>query len=376
MPIIVAAPRLEIDLDKIFHNANELVTRLAQRGISVTGVTKAFLGSTDIANTLLQAGVSSLADSRIENIEAMRFGGQDGLQKDVPVMLIRSPMLSQVKQIVAYSDLSFNTEIDVIKKLSVEACKQGRSHQILLMVELGDLREGIMPDDLLSTVDQVLGLPNIVLKGIGANLACRSGVSPDATNMALLCELAERVETTFDLTLDIVSGGNSANINWALSNTGKGTTRINNLRLGEAILLGREALQRRPLDGLHTDAFTLVAEVIEAKLKPTQPTGVIAQAAFGETQSAVDRGSVQQSILAIGIQDIDPCGLQAPAGIEILSASSDHLVVESASEDVFVGQEMTFKIDYSALLRAMTSPFIAKHSCRGEIEVRTPSVVQ
>lgn len=356
----MVAPRLEIDLNKIYHNAHELVTRLAERGISVTGVTKATLGSMEMANALLRAGVMVLGDSRIENIKAMRLASNEVLIKDAVTILIRSPMLSQAAQVVMYADMSCNTEIEVIKKLSVEARKQGRTHQLLLMVELGDLREGILPEDLIDTVREVLSLPNILLKGIGTNLACRSGVSPDATNMAILSGLANRIETTFDLTLDTVSGGNSANIQWALNNTETDTGRINNLRLGEAVLLGCEPLQRQPINGLHSNAITLVAEVIESKLKPSQPTGHIAQSAFGEAVSTTDRGLVRQAILAIGIQDIDPGGLQAPAGIEILGASSDHLVIEPVQGDLFVGEEVTFQLNYSALLRAMTSPFVSK----------------
>lgn len=356
----MAAPRLEIDLNKIYHNAHELVTRLSERGMSVTGVTKASLGSLEIANTLLQAGVTSLGDSRIENIKAMRLAGNDALIKDAAMTLIRSPMLSQVAQVVRYADMSGNTEIEVIKKLSAEARKQGCIHQILLMVELGDLREGIMPEDLIDTVREVLRLPNIFLKGIGTNLACRSGVSPDATNMAKLSELADLIEATFDITLDLVSGGNSANIQWALNGAQTDTGRINNLRLGEAILLGLEPLQRQAIEGLHTNAITLVAEVIESKRKPSQPTGNIAQSAFGEAAALTDRGIVKQAILAIGIQDIDPSGLQAPAGIEILGASSDHLVIEPVKNDLLVGEEVTFQLNYSALVRAMTSPFVSK----------------
>lgn len=358
----MAAPRLEVDLNKIHHNAHELVVRLAKKGISITGVTKAMLGSVEIANTLLQAGITELGDSRIENIKAMRLAGSNVLTNETPMTLIRSPMLSQIEQVVMYTDTSCNTEIAVIKKLSIEAQRQGRIHQILLMVELGDLREGIMPDDLIDTVRTVLGLPHILLKGIGTNLACLSGVSPDTTNMAELSRLVDLIEVTFDVTLDVVSGGNSANLQWALSDAGTKNRRVNNLRLGEAILLGCETLHRQPIAGLHTDALTLVAEVIESKVKPSLPTGDIAQTAFGDnTQAVIDRGNVRQAILAIGRQDIDLCGLQAPKGIEILGASSDHLVVESTSDELFVGQEITFQIHYSALLHAMTSPFVSKH---------------
>ena len=347
------APRLEIDLDKIYHNARTLVERLASIGISVTGVTKAALGSTDIADAMLRAGVSGLGDSRIENIESMQAN-----QVATSMTLIRSPMLSQAERVVRYADVSCNTEIEVIRKLSHAAQKLDRMHGVILMVELGDLREGIMPDDLLEIVAETLRLPHIKLKGIGTNLACRSGVSPDASNMGQLSALADTIEKTYNLTLEIVSGGNSANLSWALS--GADTGRINNLRLGEAILLGRETLNRQPIDGLHTDAITLTAEVIESKLKPTQPSGEIAQTAFGEATAVNDRGLITQTILAIGIQDIDPCGLQSPAGTTILGASSDHLILESGNRDLYVGEELMFQLNYSALVRAMTSPFVSK----------------
>jgi predicted amino acid racemase len=130
--------------------------------------------------------------------------------------------------------------------------------------------------------------------------------------------------------------------------------------LGESILLGRETLHRQPIDGLHTDAITLIAEVIESKLKPSQPWGEIAQTAFGEKPPATDRGDISQTILAIGRQDTDPDGLLPPPGIEILGASSDHLIVDSGCHSPSVGAEITFQLNYSALVRAMTSPFVAK----------------
>ena len=348
--------RVEIDLDKVYHNAHELVTRLAKRGISVTGVTKATLGSIDYAKVLIRAGVFALGDSRIESIKAMRLSDSGAPSK---LTLLRSPMLSQVEQVVMYADMSCNTELKVIEGLSCEAQKQNRIQQVLLMIELGDLREGIMPADILDVVREVLKLPNIELKGIGTNLACRSGVSPDSTNMAQLSELANLVETTFDLTLDVVSGGNSANIRWALDDPQTEIGRINDLRLGESVLLGCEPLYRKPIIGLYTDAITLVAEVIESKLKPTLAKGSIAQSAFGETPVNVDRGTVRQAILAVGVQDVDPDGLRPQDGVSVLGASSDHLIIESVKKELLVGDEVVFQLGYNALLRAMTSPFVS-----------------
>jgi predicted amino acid racemase len=215
-----------------------------------------------------------------------------------------------------------------------------------------------MPADLEAAVAAVLRLPNITLDGLGTNLACQSGVSPDAENMAELSALVESVEASFGLALGIVSGGNSGNLEWALGGAPPG--RINDLRLGESILLGREPLHRRRIDGLHTDAITLVAEVIESQTKPSLPTGRIGQAAFGAPPVATDRGDHPRTILAIGQQDTDPAGLHPPAGVEILGASSDHLIVDCGRRDPAIGSEIRFQLNYSAVVRAMTSPFVAK----------------
>ena len=346
-------PRLEIDLSKIRHNALVLVKKLKSRGIHVTGVTKISLGDAQIAKTLLQSGIKTLGDSRIENIEAMRR-----MNVSAPMTLIRSPMLSQVDRVVAHADVSFNTELDVISALSTTAVKARRMHGIVLMVELGDLREGIMPADLVKTVRETFRFPNIILKGIGTNLACRCGVLPDNRNMSELSELADTIDGTFGTVLEIVSGGNSGNLQWALS--GGNTGRINDVRLGEAIFLGREPLHRTLIEGLYNDAITLVAEVIEMKKKPSQPWGETAQSAFGKCEPTEDKGTISQAILAIGQQDTDPDGLLLSPGIEILGASSDHLILNTGNHKLAIGDEIRFQPGYGALLRSMTSPFVTK----------------
>lgn len=347
----MTAPRLEIDSGKIEHNTRTLVGLLSTLGISIAGVTKAALGCPDVARAMLRAGVSALADSRIENIEAMR---REGI--DAPMWLIRSPMLSQTDRVVRAADLSCNTELSVIASLSRAAGRSGRLHQVVLMVELGDLREGILPVNLNAVAGAVLGLPGIRLAGIGANLACLGGVAPDRNNMDELSTLAESVEASFGIELEWVSGGNSANLEWALGGGDPG--RINHLRLGEAILLGCEPMHRRPIPELYPDAFTLVAEIIESGSKPAQPWGKRAQTAFGNTPDFGEAGEIWRVILAVGRQDVDPAGLQAPPGMSILGASGDHLVVQCDGARPAVGDEIRFGLDYSALVRAMSSPFV------------------
>lgn len=360
----MTAPRLEIDLGKINHNARTLVTRLALRGIAVLGVTKAVLGSPAVAREMLLAGVDGLGDSRLENLESMKDAGITA-----PMTLIRSPMLSQVEGVAEHVDRSLQTELEVIVALSKAAQESGRTHAIVLMVELGDLREGILPDEMEKTVSRILDLPNLILKGIGTNLACLNGVVPDAQKMSELSVLADSIEATFRFPLAVVSGGNSANLSWALGRAKPG--RVNHLRLGEAILLGRETLHRLPIEGLFTDAITLVAEVIESKIKPSEPWGRMAQAAFDGKAVTQEQGCGLRAAFALGRQDTDPQGLSPPRGRAILGASSDHLIVGCGVHKAPVGSEMTFQLNYSALVRSMTSPFVTKVFCN-----RSPGPVE
>ncbi|MCU1369770.1 MAG: hypothetical protein JWO77_964 [Ilumatobacteraceae bacterium] len=348
----MSTPRLEVRLDRIAHNASTLVDRLATRGIGVTAVTKATLGSPMIAHTLLAAGAVGLGESRIENIERLRAAGVTA-----PITLIRSPSLSQVGRVVAVADTSLNTELDVLAALSAAAQATGRRHGVILMVELGDLREGILPDDVADVARRAAALEGIELQGLGANLACQHGTVPDAVNMAALSGLVRTLEDDLQISLPVVSGGNSANLGWA-TDPSSDVGRVNDLRLGESILLGREPLHRQPLDGLHLDAFTLVGEVIEAKTKPSIGWGSTAQGAFGVPRHQLDRGATTRVLVALGRQDIDPDGVTPPPGFEVLGASSDHLVLDAGDRTVAIGTELRFGLDYAALLRAATSPFV------------------
>ncbi len=355
--------RVEIDLDKIGDNARHLVGLAAARDISITAVTKAVLGNPDVARVLTDAGVVALADSRVENVERLRRAGVVD-----PIWLIRSPMPSQIDRIVAGGAVSVNSETAVLTALASAAHRSGRVHEVIVMVELGDLRDGVMPAMLSETVEHVLRLPGLGLQGIGTNLACRSGIAPSVANMGELSDLAEMVEAAFGIELPIVSGGNSANLEWM--SQARDVGRINNLRLGEAILLGRDPLTRQPLAHAHTDAFELVAEVIESKRKPTKARGRHGQNAFGEVSATLDRGEIWQTIVAVGQQDVAPFGLRGSTDVTILSASSDHLVTET-SHQMAPGDELRFVPDYSALLRAMTSPFVEQRTHAGG-QVRPP----
>ena len=362
----MSLPRVDVDLDHIEHNTRVLVDRLAPRGIRVTGVTKAVLGSPGVARAMVRGGASGLADSRVENLSRLA-------QVDGPTArtLIRSPMVSQAARVVTTATTSLNTERAVIDALDTAAARLFRSHDVVLMVELGDLREGIPADELLAAAGTVLQRRSLRLVGIGTNLACQNGVIPDDANMAELTRLAGAVERVHGVHLRTVSGGNSASLAWALT-TGD-AHRVDELRLGEAILLGTEPSHRTPIEGLSGDAFRLVGEVIEVRDKPARPWGDRAQTAYGEHAVRTGTGTIRQAIVALGRQDVDPEGLRPVDGIAILGTSSDHLVLDIGDHDLSVGDEVGFGLGYGALMRAMTSPFVStlEHSAGAARPERT-----
>ncbi|WP_224732698.1 alanine racemase [Francisella sp. SYW-9] len=334
---LVETPRLVINLHKIEHNTKVLVDRLNHLNISVIGVTKVIQSSQIMTDILIKAGVIGLGDSHIGNIELVNK------EKNlIQTYLIRSPMLSQIKRVVLSKTISFNSEITIIKALSKIANKLNLIHEVVLMIELGDLREGILPENILKVVKKVLTLPNIHIKGIGTNLMCLNGSTPDNMKMNQLSSIANSIEKSYNIKLDIISGGNSANLSWAL-NSKNNIGRINNLRLGEAIFLGIDPLDNTPIKGLYQDAIYLVAEVIESKLKTN-----------------LKGNHVYQSILAFGNQDIVSNGIKCLSEYNIIGATSDHLVINSANKLIPVGTELHFVIDYNSLLRAMISPLVNK----------------
>lgn len=345
-------PRIEITLSQIQHNARMLCEIYREKGISLMGVSKATLGEPLIAKAMIQGGVEFIADSRLENIQRMRKAGIS-----TQFVLLRTA-LSQAESIVKNVDISLNTEIRTLEKLNYYASLHNKIHQIILMVEMGDLREGILPRDIYPSITKVLSLPHLKIMGLGCNLACYGGIKPNNQKMLQLSELTKAMEAEFKINLPIISGGNSANYEWYKSAQKVG--RINNLRLGESILLGCETINRQAIPGLYTNAFKLIAEVMESKEKPSLPVGEICQDAFGNFPVYRDRGMHQRAIIALGKQDTLISGLSCEHGWEILGSSSDHVVLDSKNSCLKVGGGVNFNLNYGSLLAAMTSPFIKK----------------
>jgi predicted amino acid racemase/arginase family enzyme len=349
-------PKVTIDLQKIERNARTVVVACRKSGIEVFGVTKGTCGMPQVARAMLRGGVVGIGESRFENIRRLRDSGIDA-----PILLLRSPPLSRVEEVITSVDISLNSELAIIRELSRVAERMSRVHDIILMVDLGDLREGIWPDDLAPTVEQVLALRHVRIVGLGTNLTCFGAILPTEENMGALLEHARNLERRFGLQLRYVSGGNSSSLPLLLA--GKMPAGINNLRIGEAILQGgRDTFHDEPWRDLDRDAFLLSGELLEVKTKPSVPIGRMGVDAFGRRPVFEDKGDRLRGILNVGREDVVVEGLlPASPGVAVLGASSDHLVVDlTEAGPLKVGDRLGFHMSYGALLAAMTSEYVEK----------------
>lgn len=347
-------PAIKVNREKLRYNTSILIDKCGRLGIEIIPVTKVYCGMPEIAEASVKAGAKMLADSRIENIKKLKV-------LDVPKMLLRIPMLSQADEIIENVDISLNSEYKTIKTLSEKALQKGRIHKIVLMIDLGDLREGVWYEDAVEFADRIIKLPGIKLVGVGTNLTCYGGVIPNSENLGLLASLANEIEKKYNLKLSIVSGGNSSSLH--LVDKNKVPKGINQLRLGEAIVLGNETAYGERIEGTYSDVFTYMAEIIELKEKPSVPIGEIGVDAFGEKPVFTDRGIRKRAILASGRQDLKVDGIQPrDKNAIVIGASSDHMIIDvsDCSREYRVGDIMEFDLDYGALLAAFTSEYVEK----------------
>jgi predicted amino acid racemase len=348
-------PQVQIDLQKIRHNAELLVNKAKEYNVRVVGVTKVFCGHLDVARAMAASGVALLGDTRLENLMKLA-------EIPLPKLLLRLPMPSQVREVVRVADISLNSSLTTIKALSQAALAQGKKHNVILMLDLGDLREGIFNKASLKTiVPEMLGLEGICFYGVGVNLTCVGGVIPRESNTSELLRFKKQLERDYGIEVPVVSGGNSSSLHLLFD--GKLPEGINQLRLGESIVLGRETAFGQKIENTHDDCFRLVAEVIEVEDKPTVPIGEIGMDAFGNKPVFEEKGIRRRAILAAGKQDVDPNDLIPDDDkITVLGASSDHLVMDitDSAGNYKVGDMISFRLSYGGILRVMTSAYVEK----------------
>lgn len=349
-------PYLEIDLTKIEENSRRIHEKCMPLGIEILGVTKGFSALPRIVSAMNRGGIKYLADARLENIISLRKQ-----HFSHSMTLLRIPRLSAVDKVVTYADYSVNSEYAVMKALADTSNKRGIAHKVILMIDVGDLREGVLPEDALGMVKKAALLKGIEICGVGTNMGCYGGILPTIHNLKVLIDTKNEIEQKAGIQLSIVSGGGTSSLK--LVDTGEMLKGINQLRIGEGILLGTDTTHEYMIPWLHQDAFLLRSEVIELKVKPSLPIGITGQDAFGKKPIFQDKGLRKRAILSLGKQDVNIEGLiPLSSNIHIMGASSDHLIVDVTDdgEDMAVGDQIIFRLNYQGLLSLCNSKYVKK----------------
>jgi len=350
------SPMLEIDLGKIRYNTNQVVEKCHQQGIAVIGVTKGFSAMHQIVSAMVEGGIDGLADARMENVIELRKRGFT-----IPITMLRLPRLSNVTSVVQHTNTSINSEITVIQALGKAAKKLKKIHQVILMVDVGDLREGILQENVLDFAKEISCIKEIKLSGLGTNMGCFGGILPSPQNLGMLVEMGRAVEQQLGFALEIISGGGTSSL--FLVENHEIPVGVNQLRIGEGILLGTDTTNSREISWLHHDAFLLRAEVIEVNSKPTVPTGTIGRDAFGNIPEFIDIGIRKRAIVSMGKQDVNIDGITPiDEKLIILGASSDHLIVDitDSEQSIKVGDQIAFSLTYAGLLSVSDSKYVGK----------------
>ncbi|SMF10579.1 alanine racemase [Pseudobacteriovorax antillogorgiicola] len=350
---------LQMNRAKLRKNYEVLESKFDKAGISWGVVSKLLCGDKLFLKEVLSLKPKQVCDSRVKNLRAIKQ-----LDPEIETVYIKPPAKKSIRNIVQFADISFNTELRTIRMLSEEAQLQCKTHKVVIMIELGDLREGILGEDLIEFYQEVFRLKGIRVIGIGANLNCLNGVMPSQDKLIQLALYKNLIDAKFGQQLQLVSGGSTVTL--PLLSKHKFPKSINHFRIGEALYFGINLFTGKTFKGMHGDVFQLRAEIIELTEKPFAPVGVLGANPSGETPE-IEPGDFQKTglrcIIDVGLLDIDPKFMTpCDKGVEILGASSDMIVIELTDDakPYRVGETINFNLSYMGVLGLMASKYIEK----------------
>jgi ornithine racemase len=349
---------ITLNKEKLTHNYLFLNNLFDKFHIEWGVVSKVLCGNESYLKVLNELGTREILDSRMSNLKAVKR-----INPAIQTVYIKPPAKRIIKNLIKYADVSFNTELETIRAISEEAVRQQKQHKIIIMIEMGDLREGVLGDDLINFYAQVFDLPNIEIVGIGTNLNCMSGVMPSHDKLVQLSLYKQLINATFNKHIRWATGGTSITIPLLMKRlVPKG---INHFRIGETLFLGNNLVTGKPIRGMKTDVFTLHAEIVELTEKPKVPIGELGTNVAGETveydEKEIGKTSYR-AILDLGLLDVDPKNILPNKNFEFFGASSDMIILDLGKnrKRYKVGDLIPLHLNYMGLLSILNSNYIEK----------------
>lgn len=359
---------LIIQTEKIKNNIKYLSDFFAKHNIEWSLITKVFSGDKEFLKNVLTedviAKINAVGDSRLTSLKNLKK-----VNPNMRTIYIKPPAKVYADDLVKYADISLNSSFSTINALNVAAKKAGKIHQIIIMIELGELREGVKRSDIMDFYETVFELPNIEVIGIGSNLGCMYGVEPSYDKLLQLTLYKELISAKFNKELKFISGGTS--ITLPMIELGTVPKEINHFRIGEAAFFGLSPLENKQFKDLSVDTFEFKANIIELEEKQIVPEGIINEANIGHTASYDDHEVGDTSVKAIldfGMLDVDKEDLATDdPDISFVGITSDMIVIDLGSnltkdgkKKYKIGDQLTFKPNYMAVARLLNSKFIDK----------------
>jgi ornithine racemase len=350
---------ITISRSKLRHNFNFLKKFFQENGVEWGIVSKLLCGTEIYLRELIDMGVTELLDSRISNLKKIKK-----ISPQVTTVYIKPPPRKSLSSIVQYADVSFNSDLETLKLISKEAGKQKKKHRVIIMIEMGDLREGVLGRNLVNFYASVFRLPNIEVVGLGTNFNCMYGVMPSHDKLIQLSLYKQIIELKFNRKIKWITGGSSVTI--PLIQKKQLPAGINHFRIGETLYFGNNLVTGKTIKGMKDDVITFYAEIIELLEKPIIPEGELGENPSGEVfeVNPEDYGKTSwRALLDIGLLDISPEYLiPLDKSIKIAGASSDIVVVDLGKnpKNYKVGDFIKFRLKYMGALGLFNSDYIVK----------------
>ena len=351
---------IELNAKSLQHNYQYLVRRFQKYRKSWGIVTKILCGNEEYLREIVKLDPPEVHDSRLSNLEKLME-----IAPHIQRVYIKPPPTKSLKRLIACADVSFNTHISTIRKINEEAKKQGVIHKIIIMIELGDLREGVMREDLIDFYERVFELEHIEVIGIGANLNCLNGILPTKDKLIQLSLYKELINAKFNSRIKWVTAGTSVTL--PLLRKKQVPEGCNHFRVGETLYFGNDILHKRPISAMKQDVFTLKAEVIEIKEKPSVAEGIQGTNLLGETPEMNVQKLGEESVRAIvdvGVLDVSPEDIRPiNERTEVIGGSSDMIVIDLKEnrDKIKLGDVISFRPNYTGVLSLMNSDYVDKH---------------
>ena len=198
---------LIIQTEKIKDNIKTLSSYFNKHDIHWSLITKVFSGDQEFLKNLLTDDViekiDAVGDSRLTSLKNLK-----AVNPKMRTIYIKPPAKIYADDLVKYADISLNSSFSTIIALNEAAKKAKKTHDIIIMVELGELREGVKRSDIMNFYEKVFNLSNIDVIGIGSNLGCMYGVEPSYDKLLQLVLYKELISAKFNKELRITINEN------------------------------------------------------------------------------------------------------------------------------------------------------------------------